>query len=44
MKLWQRVASILGAVLGVLVMYVVLGAMVLTGNGRPSGSGGGGAG
>ena len=44
MKFWQRAASILGAVLGALVLYVVLGVSILTGNGRPSGSGGGGAG
>jgi hypothetical protein len=44
MKLWQRAASVLGAVLGALALYVVLGTLVLVGNGRPSGKGGGGGG
>ena len=44
MKAWQRAASILGAVLGALVLYVILGVVILAGNGKPSGSGGGGAG
>ena len=44
MKAWQRVASILGAALGALVLYVVVGMSILAGNGKPSGSGGGGAG
>ena len=43
-KAWQRAASILGAVLGALVLYVVVGVSILSGNGKPSGSGGGGAG
>lgn len=42
MKLLQRFAVALGAVAGVLVLYVVLGVSVLMGNGKPSGSGGGG--
>ena len=44
MKLWQWVASILGAVLGALALYVIVGVVILAGNGKPSGSGGGGAG
>ena len=43
-KAWQRAASILGAVLGALALYVILGVSILSGNGKPSGSGGGGAG
>ena len=43
MKFWQRAASILGAVLGALVLYVVVGVSILSGNGKPSGSGGGGS-
>ena len=38
----ERFAVILGAVAGVLILYVALGVQVLLGNGRPSGSGGGG--
>ena len=41
-KFWQRFAVALGSVVGVLVLYVVLGVQILSGNGRPSGSGGGG--
>lgn len=42
MKLPQRFAVALGSVVGVLVLYVVLGVQILSGNGKPSGSGGGG--
>lgn len=42
MKLWQRFASVLGAVIGALVLYVAIGLSILFGNGKPSGSGGSG--
>lgn len=42
MNILERFAVILGAVAGVLILYVALGVQVLLGNGRPSGSGGGG--
>ena len=42
MNILERFVVILGAVAGVLVLYLLLGVQVLLGNGRPSGSGGGG--
>ena len=44
MKFWQRAASVLGAALGALALYVIVGVVILAGNGKPSGSGGCGAG
>ena len=42
MNILERCAVVLGAVAGVLVLSGALGVQVLLGNGRPSGSGGGG--
>lgn len=42
MSLLKRFVVLLGAVVGLLVLYVVAGVSILSGNGKPSGSGGGG--
>lgn len=44
MTAWKRCAVALGAVAGLLVLYVWSVVSILLGNGKPSGSGGGGSG